>query len=452
MTFPRIPSISALALALLCASTDAQNCSNTSVPGLVPINDLGSGTYQGFQGGLYPGGATLRPIGHAIGGLAQAAQVVPRDATGNPSPTGRIVFLSIGMSNTTQEFSRFVQLANADPLKHPAVLSVDGAQGGQTAAIIQNPNANFWTVVQQRLTSAGVTAEQVQVIWFKEADAGPTTGFPAYANTLKGEFETIMGVIHTKFPNARMCYVASRIYAGYATTSLNPEPYAYEQGFSCKWMIEDQINGLAALNYDPALGTVRSPWIDWGTYNWANGLMPRSDGLTWACADFASDGTHPSASGREKVAQMLLTFVQGDDTAASWYLAQPLPIKFGTGKMTSLGALPGVGWTGSPSLTANDFFFTYAYAVPATSGLGIFGPQPANLPFLSGTATLYVGAPLQRLPVHVLNDFGSSSWSIPVTSPMVGTTLFFQGWSRDPLHPDGTGAVVTNALRVVFFN
>lgn len=442
----------ALALLLLVPVARAQNCANTSVPGLVPLNDLGTGSYFGFQGGLYPGGSNVRPIAHTVGGFAQATQVVPRDAAGNPDPTGKIVFLSIGMSNCTQEFSRFAQLANADASKHPAVLPVDGAQGGQTAAAIMNPNANFWTVVQQRLTAAGVTGQQVQAIWFKEADAGPTTGFPAYANTLKSEFETIMGVLRSKFPNARQCFLASRIYAGYATTTLNPEPYSYEQGFSCKWTIEDQINGVAALNYDPALGAVNSPWIDWGTYNWANGLTPRSDGLTWQCADFVNDGTHPSTSGREKVAQMLLGFVQGEATAASWYLAQPLPSKFGTGKLTSLGALPGVGWTGSPSLAANDFAFTYAYAVPGTSGLGIFGPQPANLPFLSGTATRYVGNPLQRLPVHVISGSGSSSWDIPVTPAMVGTTLFFQGWSRDPSHPDGTGAVVTNGLRVVFSN
>jgi hypothetical protein len=440
-------------LVLLCLSAApalAQNCGNTSVPGLVPLNDLGTGTYQGFQGGLYPGGTNARPIAHTVGGLAQAAQVVPRDAAGNPDPAGRVVFLSIGMSNCTQEYSRFVQLANADPLKHPRVQLVDGAQGGQTAAIIQDPSANFWTVVQQRLTSAGATAQQVQAIWFKEADAGPTNGFPAYADALEAEFETIMGVIRSKFPNARQCFVASRIYAGYATSALNPEPYAYEQGFSCKWMIEQQIGGDAALNYDPALGPVVSPWVDWGTYNWANGLAPRSDGLVWECSDFLADGTHPAAGGREKVAQALLAFVHSEPTAASWYLRRPTPEPFGTGKLTSIGTLPHVGWTGSPSLTSNDFAFTYTAAMPNKFGFGFFGAAPANLPYLSGTATRYVGNPLQRLPIHLLDGAGGSSWAVPVTPAMVGTTRFYQGLARDPAHPDGTGLVVTDALRVVF--
>jgi len=292
----------------------------------------------------------------------------------------------------------------------------------------------------------------VQAIWFKEADAGPTSGFPAYANTLRTEFEAIMAVIHSRFANARICYFASRIYAGYATSSLNPEPYAYEQGFSCKWVIEDQIGGLPALNYDPAAGAVNSPWIDWGTYNWANGLSPRSDGLTWICSDFAPDGTHPSTSGREKVAQALLAFVRSEPTAAAWYLADPVPHPYGVGKLTSLGTLPVVGWTGTPSFTSNDFAFTYTDAVPYKFGLGFQGGSPAQAPFISGTATRWVGNPLQRLPIRQLDGAGGTSYSIPITPAMVGTTRFYMGWSRDPAHPDGTGIVSTDGLRVVFSN
>src|SRR5918992_184576 len=69
------------------------------------------------------------------------AQVHPLNAKGQPDPNGRIVLLSIGMSNTTQEFSRFKQMADADPDKNPRVTIVDGAQGGQDATAIRNPNA-----------------------------------------------------------------------------------------------------------------------------------------------------------------------------------------------------------------------------------------------------------------------------------------------------------------------
>jgi len=290
----------------------------------------------------------------------------------------------------------------------------------------------------------------VQAIWFKEADASPMNGWPAYAQTLQSEFETIMGVIHTKFVNARICYMASRIYAGYATSVLNPEPYAYEQGFSIKWIIEDQISGVAALNYDASHGPVASPWIDWGSYNWADGLTPRSDGLTWACGDYINDGTHPNDVGREKVAQILLSFVHSEPTAASWYLKQPAPAPYGVGKLTSLSTLPTVGWTGTPSFSSNDFAFTYGGGIPHSTGLGFFSPSPAAVPFIN--ATRYVGTPLVRLPAQQLSLAGSGSFPITVQASMIGSTRFYQGWMRDTNQSDGTGAVVSNALRVVFFN
>jgi len=354
------------------------------------------------------------------------------------------------MSNCTQEFSQFIVDATPAPMRKPSVVLVDGAQGGQTAADIMNPNANFWTVVAQRLTAAGVTAPQVQAIWFKEADASPTSGWPAYAQTLQSEFQTIMGIIHTNFANARVCYMASRIYAGYATSNLNPEPYAYQQGFTIKWLIEDQINGVAALNYDAAHGPVTSPWIDWGTYNWADGLIPRSDGLTWQCSDYVSDGTHPGPTGREKVAQILLAFVHNEPTAASWYLKKPSPAPYGVGKLTSQNTLPSVSWTGTPSLATNDFAFKYTGGIPHATGLGFFAPKPADVPFIN--ATRYVGSPLVRLPAQQLSATGSGSFAIPIQSSMVGTTRFYQGWMRDTHQGDGTGAVVSNALRVVFYD
>ncbi len=114
--------------------------------------------------------------------------------------------------------------------------------------------------------------------------------------------------------------MSSRIYAGYATTALNPEPWAYESGFAVKWTVEAQIGGSPALNFDALAGPVEAPWIAWGPYTWADGTTPRSDGLTWLCSDFNPDGTHPNPTGSLKVAQRLLDLFHTDPTAA-WYLA-----------------------------------------------------------------------------------------------------------------------------------
>jgi hypothetical protein len=197
---------------------------------------------------------------------------------------------------------------------------VDGAQGGQTASIWANPSSAPWATVDQRLTAAGVGPKQVTVAWVKLADAGPTTGWPAYAQTLQAETATVLQNLKARYPNLQLAYLSSRIYAGYASTMLNPEPYAYEGGFSVKWLLEDQLNGSAALNFDPGQGDVRAPWTAWGPYLWADGLNARSDGLTWSCADLSADGTHPAPSGRNKVAQLLLSFVKSDPTATEWFL------------------------------------------------------------------------------------------------------------------------------------
>jgi lysophospholipase L1-like esterase len=165
-----------------------------------------------------------------------------------------------------------------------------------------------------------VTGAQVQVVWIKQADPGPTQGFPKYAQTLQAELRQLVQLLHRRFPNLKLAYLSSRIYGGYARTRLNPEPYAYESGFAVKWLIEEQLKGDAALNYDPAKGTVKAPWLSWGPYLWANGTSKRADGLFYEEGDFAGDGTHPSARGQRKVADLLLTFFKSDATAKPWFV------------------------------------------------------------------------------------------------------------------------------------
>ncbi len=296
---------------------------------LKPLPELGTEKYQGFEGGLYPGGKNDRPLDHESAGLALAKRVRPLDAEGKePKAGGRVVLLSVGMSNTTQEFSAFKRMADGDAAKNPDLVIVDGAQGGMTAARIKDPESpnggmQYWTAVDQRLKAAGVTREQVQVAWLKEADAGPTSGFPKYAQTLRDELKQIVQLMHRRFPNLTMVYLSSRIYAGYATTPLNPEPYAYESGFSVKWLIEEQLNGDPGLNFDPAKGEVKAPWLSWGPYLWANGPAKDPGGFGYDKADFAGDGTHPSAAGQRKVALRLLAFFKADSTAKPWFLRGP---------------------------------------------------------------------------------------------------------------------------------
>lgn len=337
-----------LAVAILCfaaAPAWASNCAGTSV-GLIPLNDLGSGTYQGYQGGLYAGGSTHRPPAHDAAGVSIATALAPLDTLGQPDPAnGRFVLISIGMSNATMEFSAFVPKAMNYTARHPKLVAIDCAKGGQTAHAIADPGAAYWDTVATRLRGHGSSPLQVQAVWIKEANAGPTSGFPAATDALEADLGSVARTLHQKLANVRLAYLTSRIYAGYATTSLNPEPYAYESGFAVKWLIDAQVNGVDSLNYDPAQGAVEAPWLAWGPYLWADGLVGRADSLKWACDEFVtSDGTHPSTLGRQVVADSLLEFFSHDETTVPWFLAGPLAVETSVpGVALAVGPNPAAG-------------------------------------------------------------------------------------------------------------
>ena len=108
----------------------------TDSTGLIPLTDLGTQTYKGEDGGLYGGGSNEPPPAHRAAALREVEQIRPLDADGKPAADGKIGFLSVGMSNTTMEFSTFKQKADVDPLKSPRVVVVDGAQGSRGLLVL----------------------------------------------------------------------------------------------------------------------------------------------------------------------------------------------------------------------------------------------------------------------------------------------------------------------------
>ena len=299
----------------------------TDLTKLVPLTELGAGKYQGFEGGLYPGGSNARPEKHEAAGLAMAKSIQPLGPDGKPTPNGKIVLLCVGMSNTTMEFTAFMRVANADKDKDPNVVLVDVAQSGQTAFKTQNPNDNatgtkYWNVIETRIKKAGATPLQVQAVWIKQADAYPTDPFPKHAEVFRDEMRKIMQNMHTMYPNLKFVYLSSRTFGGYAKTRLNPEPFAYEEGLSVKWLIEEQIKGDAALNFDPDKGAVKAPWLCLGPvpldarHDQAGGRRDaspkRTSGRTIAL-------THRRKA-RRRWPRMLLKFLKTDPTAKVWFV------------------------------------------------------------------------------------------------------------------------------------
>jgi hypothetical protein len=330
--------------------------------GKVALNDLGAGTYLSFEGGLYPNGSNNPPPGHDTDGMSMSKKIQPLDVNGNPSASGKIVLISIGMSNTTDEWcgngggspcgaSTFTTLAQASGGLNSALVIADGALASQDADKWIDSNSahclptnppwcnNYNRIASQILPPLSVSEKQVQVIWLKEADENPTQSLPlsgADAYVLEGYLAQIARAAKQRYPNLQMIFLTSRIYGGYATSPLNPEPYAYESGFAVKWLIQAQINQIQGGSVDPIAGdlsynTGSAPWLAWAAYVWANGATARSDGLVWCNGqttspcngelDYQSDGTHPSnPTGTAKVANQLLTFFRTSPYTASWFL------------------------------------------------------------------------------------------------------------------------------------
>ncbi len=290
--------------------------------GLTPLTELGSQTYLGVEGGLYPGGSNERPFAHEAAGIEIARGIRPLASSGTvDEANGKIGFLAIGMSNTSMEFEAFLEQADEIPRLNPAVVLVDGAQHGKASQFVANPEDEYWTVLDERLAEAGISEAQVQVVWLKEARARSSLPFPLDALLLKADLREIIELLYQRFPNLKIVYLSNRTYGGYATIDLNPEPYAYQSAFAVKWLIEDQLKGDVGLNYDADEGTVYAPWLSWGPYLWADGLAAEGEGLVWEQSDFSFDGTHTSPSGQAKVAGLLYHFLRTDETAVPWFLA-----------------------------------------------------------------------------------------------------------------------------------
>jgi hypothetical protein len=280
---------------------------------VTPLPDLGSAYYLGFAGGLYPNGKDSRPSAYEDAGVALGATVQPVDRAGNPLSSGKVVMISIGMSNASREFSQFIRLADADARKNPSLVMIDAARNGADATQIADLGGDYWTHVDRQLQRCEVTSAQVQVAWLKTALAREPRGFPENGRVLQRALRSIVEILRTRFPQLKLIYVSSRIYGGYSESDLSPEPIAYESGFAVQWLIEERINHP---NLDGSI-----PWVSWGPYLWADGMTPRSDGLIWRRSDFESDGVHPSAQGASKVATMLLEFFQKDPAAKFWFFS-----------------------------------------------------------------------------------------------------------------------------------
>ena len=282
----------------------------------------------------------------------------------------------------------------------------------------------------------------MQIAWLSMPVSGKSWGtnlppeartFPADAQQSKLAWKEIVHAIYTRYPNVKIIYSSTKgaMYMS-ATATKNPEfiggpiePFNHDAAWGVKWVIEDQINGAQDLNYDPARGPVKAPWLSWGPYFWSypDGTPRHFDGLVWSIADVAPDGLHPSLSGLTKYANMLLHQMTTDPTATPWFLkpdassnapptivkeasADANPVNGGTAALSVLGADDG----GEHNLT-----YTWSCSGPAGVTFSVNGPNRAK-----NTTATFPSAGRYTFQVMIADAGGltaTSSIVVAVTRP-----------------------------------
>lgn len=305
----------------------------------IPLTDLGSGYYLGeFQGGLYEDGSNEPPADFALAGEAVAGTITPLDTLGLPDPAGKVLFLSVGMSTTAMIWSTFINKAGHDAaVDRTSLVVFQGARAGQTSGFWYGRYADKqYRRVNTKLAERGFSPAQVQAVCMCPIVRHPAKPLPAASATLPDpeanahvfarDLGEIARELRRRYPNLKVAFVTSYIYGGYAEEGNQAvvEPLAYEGAWGARRAILAQIRQLRTGEVDPLVGDMSlavAPLLAWGPYWWADGLIPRSDGLTWAREEYTLDGTHPNKIGRPKAAMMLLEHFKASPFSRCWFLA-----------------------------------------------------------------------------------------------------------------------------------
>ncbi len=276
----------------------------------VPLTDLAAPYLGAGEPGLYPGGADEPTGDHLAYGVSRAAAVTPRAADGSVDSEGLIGLVFLGMSNPTQEGSRFELEADRFAEHRGRLVIVNAAQGNMHSATMDEPTDPYWTLFDERLAGAGVDPDQVQVVWMKSTVEGELTSgdFPERMDPFRASLRGIVGVLRARCPNLQLIFLSSRIW----TADPLRATFAYETAFAMKGLIQDQL--------DDVDGLASGPWIGWGPYLWADGSTPRADGFRWLQSDLESDDLHAGPTAEWKVANLLREHFRSHPLSSPWYL------------------------------------------------------------------------------------------------------------------------------------
>lgn len=301
-----------------------KDCSKPS-SGFTPLTDFVLGDkFNGFTGGLYGNNSNLKPQRYMEDAMIIANEIKPLNVDGQVDPNGKIGFMAVGASNPRTEFNAFLTKIQTDSNINPRVKFINSCIGGQGIQKMNQANDNYWIQADKLIDSVGLTNKQIQVIWVEtDNTANGNTNFPQCAEELADEYYILFKTIKQLYPNVKICYLASRTYAGFATPTAGGvgkgllHPRDYFNGWANRFFIERLVNDLSGYDFIGEHATI--PFVTWGNYSWTDGNLARKDGFAVDCtADFGSDGLHLSALGEQKIGSLIYEFFKGEETAQAW--------------------------------------------------------------------------------------------------------------------------------------
>ncbi len=285
--------------------------SNCDFPntGLVPFMDLQTDTYLGYQAGLYPGGTNYLTGAHLKSGKTIAKGIKPLDGDGNVNyGDGVVLVAGFGPSVPGHIYNKFVEHVRTPSEKYdlnPCMDAINMCVGGKDIgfATADSTSDDYFEGLIDDIYSIGYTPEQIQIGWMYFNAKGLTVPpiFPDKALETKDLDILFINKAKEHFPNLKIMYISARHYGGYADTTIVEyyslaEPTSYQNNWTVKWLIEDQINHTNPyLEYKGA--NPKSPYLLWGPNFWCDGDLKRFwDDKKYVCelSYSLSDGYHLS--------------------------------------------------------------------------------------------------------------------------------------------------------------
>lgn len=306
---------------------NAQKNCNLPNPGLKPIPDIASGTYRGFQGGLYSNGKNKPTGAYLSDALNFANNIKPLDINGNPSGSGKIVFAGVGASNPRTEFEALIRKTDTFSKLNSNLKLVNTCIGGQGVQKMNDPADNYWKTTLKLFDSLGCSFNQVQVVWIETDNTQSSdTVFPRAPFSLVKDLRILMETLKIKFPNLKLCYLSARAYSGWVDPAAGNtigkgllSPRDYYNGWAIKWLVDSASLQNPNYNYKGTTPKMALPLF--GSYHYTNGSEASKDGFSFDCnTDVGGDGLHLTAPGEEKIGKRMFDFFRTDSVSKIWFL------------------------------------------------------------------------------------------------------------------------------------